>query len=161
VPDLITLAKSLGSGVPVGAVLASDAVAETVEYGDQGSTFGGGMLAMAAVEATLQTLREEGLMEQARAIFDRIREALAPQVAEVRGRGCLIGLELEEEAAPVLAALRAHGVLAGSAGHPNVIRLMPPLNTPPEAVGAFIEAFEQALKDVGERSLEQVDSNTR
>lgn len=144
-PDLITLAKSLGSGVPVGAVLVSDAIAATVKPGDQGTTFGGGMLAMAAVTATLETIRDEKLMARAPTLFERIRQAVAPHVVEVRGRGCLIGLELDRPAAPVLARLRAHGVLAGSASHPNVIRLMPPLNTPDEAVDAFLDIFLEVL----------------
>lgn len=144
-PDLITLAKGLGSGVPVGAVLADEAIAATVQPGDQGSTFGGGMLAMAAMDATLATLKDEHLMARASRLFERIHEALAPLVVDVRGRGCLIGVELDGPAAPVLAALREVGVLAGSAAHPHVIRLMPPLNTPEEALGAFIDAFHEAL----------------
>lgn len=144
-PDLITLAKSLGSGVPVGAVLVSDALAATVRSGDQGTTFGGGMLAMAAVTATLETLRDDDLMPRAPALFDRIRAGLAPHVRDVRGAGCLIGLELEEPAAPVLRRLREAGVLAGSAAPPNVIRLMPPVTTTDEEVDTFLAAFEQAL----------------
>ena len=101
-PDLITLAKSLGSGVPVGAVLASDAIAAGVEHGDQGSTFGGGMLAMAAVIATLETILEDGLMDQARVIHQQIHSVVGPLVKEVRGRGCLIGLELDGRAAGVI-----------------------------------------------------------
>ncbi len=144
-PDLITLAKSLGSGVPVGAVLASDAVAATVRHGDQGSTFGGGMLAMAAMTATLETIRDEALMAHAPRIFERIAGALRPHVKAVRGRGCLLGVELHGPAAPVPAKLRAAGVLAGSSAHPNVIRLMPPLNTPDEAVDAFLTTFTDVL----------------
>lgn len=142
-PDLITLAKSLGAGVPVGAVLASDAIAETVEYGDQGSTFGGGMLAMAAVQATLATIQQEGLMARATYIFDFLQTHLAPFVREVRGKGCLLGLVLDGQAAPVLAALREHGVLAGGAGPPNLIRLMPPLNASDDDLATFVARFEQ------------------
>ncbi len=144
-PDLITLAKSLGSGVPVGAVLASDAIAAGVEHGDQGSTFGGGMLAMAAVTATLETIREEGLMDRARAIHQQIRRAVGPLVKQVRGRGCLIGLELDGAARPVLAQLRQEGVLVGGSGDANVLRLMPPLNASDEDVVFFARAFAQSL----------------
>jgi len=144
-PDLITLAKSLGSGVPVGAVLASDAIAAGVEHGDQGSTFGGGMLAMAAVTATLETIREEGLMDRARAIHQQIRRAVGPLVKQVRGRGCLIGLELDGAARPVLAQLRQEGVLVGGSGDANVLRLMPPLNASDEDVAFFARAFAQSL----------------
>ncbi len=144
-PDLITLAKSLGSGIPVGAVLASDSIAASVKPGDQGTTFGGGMVAMAAVAATLSTIASEGLMDRAQMVFSRIREGVLPHVKEVRGRGCLIGLELNEPAKPVISALREQGVLAGSAGHPNVIRLMPPLNTSEKEVGVFLSAFQQVV----------------
>ena len=147
-PDLITLAKSLGSGVPVGAVLASDAIAAGVEHGDQGSTFGGGMLAMAAVAATLETIREEGLMDRAKAIHEQIRSAVEPLAKAVRGRGCLIGLELDGPVKPMLAQLREAGVLAGSSGDPNVLRLMPPLNASDADVAFFAKAFAQALDNV-------------
>ncbi|HET6567562.1 MAG TPA: aspartate aminotransferase family protein [Rhodothermales bacterium] len=144
-PDLITLAKSLASGVPVGAVLVSEKIAKTVKPGDQGTTFGGGMLAMAAATATLETILEEDLMSRAPQIFDRIKTAVAPHVKAVRGRGCLIGIELFSPAKEVLARLRRAGVLAGGASDPQVIRLMPPLNTPFSAVDEFLAAFEQAL----------------
>lgn len=146
-PDLITLAKSLGSGVPLGAVLASDAIAATVKNGDHGSTFGGGMLAMAALKATLETIIDEKLMDRAPVVFDRIAEAVQPFVKSVRGKGCLIGLELDGPAKPVLEALRAHRILAGSAGNPNVIRLMPPINTPDDAIRQFAEAFEAVMAE--------------
>lgn len=151
-PDLITLAKSLGSGVPVGAVLVSEAIAATIKPGDQGTTFGGGMLAMAAVIATLETIRDEALMTRAPKIFECIRQNLADHVVDVRGRGCLIGIELNRPAAPVLTQLRQHGVLAGSASHPYVIRLMPPLNTPDDALDVFLETFLQVLANQPETS---------
>ena len=100
---------------------------------------------MAALDATLQTIDEDHLLERAPAIFAQIHDALSGLVVDVRGRGCLIGIELDGPAKPVLAALREMGVLAGSAGHPNVIRLMPPLNTPDDAIAAFIDAFHEAL----------------
>ena len=147
-PDLITLAKSLGSGLPVGAVLASDAIAAGVQLGDQGTTFGGGMLAMAALTASLETILEDGLMDRASAIYRQIHTAVEPLVKGVRGRGCLIGLELDGPAQPVLAALREAGVLAGGSGDPNVIRLMPPLTASDDDVAVFAEAFTQALEKV-------------
>lgn len=144
-PDLVTLAKSLGSGVPVGAVLVSDAIAATVQPGDQGTTFGGGMLAMAAVTATLQTLLNDGLMERAREIFEQIRAHLEGRVAAVRGRGCLLGIDLGRPAGPVIRALREHGVLTGGASDPNVIRLMPPLTATAADVDLFLSTFDDVL----------------
>lgn len=140
-PDLISLAKSLGSGIPVGAVLVSDAIADDVASGDQGTTFGGGMVAMAAVEATLRTIRDENLMERAPLIFQHVKEHVGPLVRAVHGRGCLIGLELDGPAAPVRQQLLQREIITGSADDPNVIRLMPPLNLP---LG-YIEEFASAL----------------
>ena len=144
-PDLITLAKSLGAGMPVGAVLASDALAEEVQYGDQGSTFGGGMLAMAAVDAVLTTLHSDNLMQRAGKIFEQIAQATGPYVKEVRGRGCLIGLKLGYPAQPVLSALRERKVLAGGSADPHIVRLMPPLTTSDAEVDFFAHAFADAV----------------
>ena len=144
-PDLITLAKSLGAGVPVSAVLVSDAIAATVESGDQGSTFGGGMLAMAAVKATLDTLVDENLMARATAIHAQLAEGLEGVVEEMRGKGCLLGLKLDRPVKPVLNALREHGVLAGGSADPHVMRIMPPLTSSDDDVALFIDTFKQVL----------------
>jgi len=145
VPDVITLAKSLGAGMPVSAVLVNDALAGMVEAGDQGSTFGGGMLAMAAVEATMEALVEDDLMARAAHVHERLAAGLAPYVSSIRGLGCLMGVEMPMPVQPLLAALRAEGVLAGGSGDPHVMRLMPPLITPDEAIDTFIEAFAAAV----------------
>ncbi len=142
-PDLITMAKSLGSGIPVGAVLATRAIADTVELADQGTTFGGGMIAMAAVSATLETIVSEGLMDRATEIFEAIESGVAELAVSVRGSGCLIGIELDRAAKPVIAALREDGILVGGSGDPRVIRLMPPLNTPDDAIHRFLESFSR------------------
>jgi len=144
-PDLITMAKSLGAGVPVSAVLVHDAVAATVESGDQGSTFGGGMLAMAAVKATLDTIVDDGLMPRALEIQKTLTEAVTPLGAEVRGKGCLLGLKLDVPVAPVLDALRTEGVLAGGSADPHVMRLMPPLTTTDAEIADFAAALDVAL----------------
>ncbi|MBT8398848.1 MAG: aspartate aminotransferase family protein [Rhodothermia bacterium] len=151
-PDLITMAKSLGSGIPVGAVLATRAVADTVELADQGTTFGGGMIAMAAVIATLETVVGEGLMDRAAEIFDSIERGVAGLGVSVRGRGCLIGIELDRPAKPVIAALREDGVLVGGSGDPRVIRLMPPLNTPDDVVDEFLASFKRVMAVPSEAS---------
>ena len=103
------------------------------------------MLAMAAITATLETIHEDSLMARAGAIQDQIRAAVGPRVRSVRGRGCLLGLELDVPAKPVLAALREAGVLAGGSGHPNVLRLMPPLTASDADVALFTETFARVL----------------
>ena len=147
VPDLVTLAKSLGAGVPVGAVLVHEAIAAGVKSGDQGTTFGGGMLAMAAVEATLAQLVDDGLMDRAPRLFDRLAAGLLALdgVTAVRGRGALVGVDLDRPAKPVVAALRAHGVLAGGADPAHTLRLMPPLTTTDDEIDAFLAALDAAL----------------
>ncbi|MEM1055661.1 MAG: aspartate aminotransferase family protein [Bacteroidota bacterium] len=147
-PDIVTLAKSLGAGVPVGAALVSDAIAETVKTGDQGTTFGGGMLAMAAVHAALDQLADEGLMDRALVLEAAFRDELASveNVVEVRGRGCLLGVELDRPAKPVSAALRDdHAILVGTSKHPHTLRLMPPLTTPLDAATELAEALRAVL----------------
>ncbi|GAB5521419.1 MAG: aminotransferase class III-fold pyridoxal phosphate-dependent enzyme [Rhodothermales bacterium] len=144
-PDFITMAKSLASGIPIGAMLTTDAVASTVKPADQGTTFGGGMIAMAALDATLCTIADEGLMDRATAIHAEIREALAPHTVAIRGRGCLIGLEFDRPVKPIVTALRAHGVLTGGTGNPNVMRLMPPVNTSAAEVQEFLDAMHAVL----------------
>lgn len=146
-PDLISLAKSLGTGVPVSAVLVAQEVADTVESGDQGSTYGGGMLAMAAVKATLETLVEENLMDRAVEIHELVREHVGPVVEEVRGRGCLMGLRLDRPVDPIVDALRDKGVLVGGSSDPHVMRLMPPVVVSDEDVRLFSDALHASLEE--------------
>lgn len=145
-PDLIALAKSLGAGVPVSAVLVSDVIGDTVESGDQGSTFGGGMLAMAAVKATLDTIAENNLMDRATAIFEQVESGVGDLVDEVRGRGCLMGLKLDEPVSPVIDALREEGVLVGGSSDPQVMRCMPPLTATDADVQHFVETLTTVLE---------------
>src|SRR4051812_33499559 len=108
VPDVITLAKALGSGVPVGACLTTEAVASSIKENDLGTTFGGGMLAMAAVVATLEAIEADGMLENARAVEAFLRESLkgVQSVEGVRGVGLLLGIEFKEpDAAQVNKAL--------------------------------------------------------
>lgn len=146
-PDLITMAKSLASGLPVGATFASDEIAKTVKPGDQGSTFGGGMIAMAALNATLETIETESLMNNAQAIHARISAGLSDAVKEVRGRGCLIGVELHTPVAPVIKALREKGVIVGGSMHPNVMRIMPPINSTESEVDTFVSVMKETVME--------------
>jgi len=144
-PSIITLAKSLGSGVPVGAMIVHEDVVPSIESGDQGSTFGGGMLAMAAVVATLETIRDEDLASRALMIERRLVDALKPVAVEIRGSGCLLGVEVPGRASDVVGALRSNGLLVGGSGDPNTFRVMPPVNCPEsvldEAIGILTETL--------------------
>lgn len=135
-PDIITLAKSLGSGFPVAAVLMPDSIAEQINIGDLGSTFAGGMLASAACLATLEVIDNEGLMSHTMEIYKVLEETVGPQI-KLKGMGCLIGIELPTEAKQVVNNLFQKGWITGTSDHPNVLRIMPPMITPLEVVKSF------------------------
>jgi acetylornithine/N-succinyldiaminopimelate aminotransferase len=146
VPDVITLAKALGSGVPVGACLTTEAVSSAVKENDLGTTFGGGMLAMAAVLATLEAIETDGMLANAAAVESYLRESLAdvPGVAGVRGRGLLLGVEfVEPVAAKVNKALLERRIITGTSSDPKVLRLLPPLNLSNGEVRLFVEALRE------------------
>ncbi|HWS53118.1 MAG TPA: aminotransferase class III-fold pyridoxal phosphate-dependent enzyme, partial [Pyrinomonadaceae bacterium] len=149
VPDIVTLAKSLGSGVPVGACLTTGEVASSIKENDLGTTFGGGMLAMAAVAATLEAIEEDGMLGNARAIEKYLRAELAkvPGVAGVRGLGLLLGVEFAEPvAARAQKSLLERRIITGTSSDPRVLRLLPPLCVTVEEAGLFVGA----LKEVAE-----------
>jgi acetylornithine/succinyldiaminopimelate/putrescine aminotransferase len=140
-PDLVTSAKGIASGVPMGALLISGPVAVALKPGDLGTTFGGGPLACAALLATLQVILEEGLMPKTRILEDMIRQGLKGTcVSEVVGTGLLLGLKVPGGAAKLKAHLQQQRILVGGSGDPEVLRLMPPLNLSLVAVSALLDA---------------------
>jgi acetylornithine aminotransferase/acetylornithine/N-succinyldiaminopimelate aminotransferase len=149
VPDVLTLAKALGSGVPVGACLTTEAVASAIRENDLGTTFGGGMLAMAAVAATLEAVEVDGMLENARLLEAHLRVRLKelPHVARVRGRGLLLGVEFGEEiAAKVHKALLEERIITGTSSDARVLRLLPPLCLLREEADLFIDALKKVLE---------------
>ncbi|HJW13053.1 MAG TPA: aminotransferase class III-fold pyridoxal phosphate-dependent enzyme [Thermoanaerobaculia bacterium] len=147
VPDLVCLAKGIGSGFPMGAVLVSDEVAAPVKPEDYGTTFGGGPLACAAAEATVHVIEEEGLLANVRAGSQRLREGLSrlAAVREVRGEGFLLGVALDRPGKPVRGALLERGFLVGGSDLPDVLRLLPPLVLTAEEIDRFLEAMRKVL----------------
>jgi len=145
VPDIITLAKALGSGIPVGACLVNEDVASQIKENDLGTTFGGGMIAMAAVTATLEAIETDGMLENVRMVEANLRERLSevPAVAAVRGRGFLLGLEFSGKAAPVHQALLERKIITGTSSDPGVLRLLPPLCLERRQIDLFIDALKQ------------------
>ena len=140
-PDLITCAKGLASGVPMGALLISEPIARCLKSGDLGSTFGGSPLACAALLATLEVIQGEGLMDRALAAEAELRKGLSGTcVTSVRGEGLLLGLQIPGGAAKLKQHLYSKRILVGGSSHPEVLRLMPPLNLSPLAVAALLEA---------------------
>jgi acetylornithine/LysW-gamma-L-lysine aminotransferase len=148
-PDLMTLAKSLAGGVPIGATLATREV-EGRFKGSHTSTFGGNPLACAAGTAALEYTVRERLWERAERLgaegLDTLRRLEAPSVREVRGLGLMIGIELRGKAAPVLQALQEDGVLAIGGGS-SVVRLLPPLVIPEEQWSIALDAVGRAFSN--------------
>ena len=151
--DMVTLAKGLGGGVPIGALLMTEEVAGKMPAGGHGTTFGGNPLASAAGLAVLQEIESRGLLEHVTRVGEYFRERLralgSPKVREVRGLGLLIGVELKEKAAPYVSGLREAGVLTINAGA-TVIRFVPPLVIEKEDVDEVVERFERVLSATGD-----------
>ncbi len=150
VPDIITLAKGIASGVPMGATLVSTRVAETVHLDEHGSTFGGGPLVCAAAHATLRTIQEGNLPAHAAAIGEQIRAGLEPlpHVRRVRGLGLLLGLELDVPAKQVQTAALEQGIILGTSGDAHVLRVMPPLVVTPADVDHLIAVLRGVLEAI-------------
>ena len=149
-PDIIALAKGLGGGFPMGAVVYGDTVQESLFSGAHGSTFGGNPLACAAGVAALGVYRD-GLIEQAERAGCRLQEALEAAIGgrkvvrEIRGRGLIIGVDLRTKAVPFLKTLmEEHGVLALPAGS-TVLRLLPPLIIRDDEIDLAVEAIASTL----------------
>ncbi|HEY0726702.1 MAG TPA: aminotransferase class III-fold pyridoxal phosphate-dependent enzyme, partial [Pyrinomonadaceae bacterium] len=143
VPDVVTLAKALGSGVPVGACLVSDEIASHIKENDLGTTFGGGMMAMAAVTATLEAIETDNMLANVKTVEAYLREQLSEmdQVVAVHGRGFLLGVEFADKAAPVHQKLLDHKIITGTSSNPNVLRLLPPLCLKLAEVDLFVSAL--------------------
>lgn len=152
-PDIVTLAKALGNGFPIGSFIACDKVAEALNPGDHGTTFGGNPLACAAAYATLSTIINEKLPQAAKEKgkhFIDLLQKLAKEfdsVKEVRGNGLMVGVEVTHKAADVLAIMRDKKVIAGVAGA-NVIRFLPPLVMTIEELDKVVDTLAQALKEL-------------
>jgi acetylornithine/N-succinyldiaminopimelate aminotransferase len=127
VPDMLTAAKALGNGFPCAALLVSQRVTPALAPDSLGTTFGGGPMACAAIEATIEAIESEGLLERVRRVGAYIRETciVGPVIAH-QGAGLLTGLITRGPAAHVHAALLARDILTGTSADPQVLRLLPP-----------------------------------
>nr|MBA2736888.1 aminotransferase class III-fold pyridoxal phosphate-dependent enzyme [Pyrinomonadaceae bacterium] len=143
--DIITLAKSLGSGVPVGACLTGDGIAERIKTNDLGTTFGGGMLAMAAVSATIEAIEKDKMRENIAEIEDYLRGRLKEieEVKTLRGKGGLLGIEFAENCKPIHQKLLENKIITGTSSHPNVLRLLPPLCVKKEEIDLLLEVLRK------------------
>ena len=139
--DIITLAKSLGSGVPVGACLVNDCIADVIKTNDLGTTFGGGMLAMAAVLATIEAIETDKMRENISEIENYLRERLKEieSVKNLRGKGGLLGIEFAENCKLIHQKLLKNKIITGTSSNPNVLRLLPPLCVKKEEIDLLID----------------------
>ena len=145
-PDILTLAKGLASGLPIGATIVSPAIGDGVRVGDLGSTFGGGPVPCAAALATLDVIEREDLIQNALVVGAHLAEgALKAGVPAVCGRGLLLGLRLGRPAAPVQQALFGRRILTGTASDPDVLRLLPPLSFTLREADLLLAALAEVL----------------
>ncbi len=155
IPDIITLAKALGGGLPIGAMLAKEEVASSFTPGTHAATFGGNPLVTAAAFATLTTVLKEDLVSRAAEMGERlVRELQTVQAAHqsvkaIRGKGLLVGMELNREVKPVLMMCLERGLLLSSAGE-KVIRFAPPLIVSEQEVRRAVDVVDAVLREVRE-----------
>lgn len=145
-PDMMTLAKGIAAGFAMGAVLMREEIASGIQKGDIAATFGGGPMAIAAMIACIEEIEKKNLMANAKSIENYIREKFVGTLAKgLRGKGCLLGLELEKPAKQVQLELFKHGIIAGTTSHPEVLHLLPPLTIQKEHVDKLYLALEKVL----------------
>ena len=148
-PPLITMAKGIGNGFPVGAVLVHPDI--EVTNGMLGTTFGGNHMACAAVKSVVEIIESDGLMQNAAERGQQIIDALkvAPHITEVRGRGLMLGIVLDQPSGAVRTALwKEHGILTGNASDPNVLRILPPLTLSAEEAEQFTTTLTTILTEL-------------
>lgn len=150
-PDILSTAKALGNGFPVGAVLVNQHVADKIKVGDHGTTFGGNPLACRLAHYMVTKLSEPALQESVKAksqVFKtglaKLQDKFPDLVKEIRGRGLILGLQLTEDPAPIVKAARERGLLVITAGT-NTLRFVPSLAITDEEIGAGLEMLEQAI----------------
>ncbi|WP_458415318.1 acetylornithine transaminase [Schinkia sp. CFF1] len=150
-PDVITVAKGLGSGFPVGAMIGKAHLKDTFSAGTHGSTFGGTPLAMAAAKATLEEIFQPEFLEEAAKkgeyLMEKLKEQLAdvPTVEAVKGKGLLVGVQCDQEVGKIVAEIHKQGLLVLVAG-PKVIRLLPPLTVSYEEIDQAVNILSKTLQ---------------
>ncbi len=155
-PDVLTSAKALGGGLPIGACMAHGAAAHVLERGDHGSTFAGGPLVAAAALATIEAIEEEGMLPHAQAMGEYLRERITSwredlSITDVRGRGMMIGFDLAVPLArEVVGAALQEGVVVNATGE-HTLRLLPPLNLTQEEADEGLRRLRTAIEKTLQR----------
>ncbi|WP_114749513.1 aspartate aminotransferase family protein [Pleomorphovibrio marinus] len=158
-PDIMTLAKGLGGGTPIGAFLCNKKVGDAIDFGDHGTTFGGNPLTSAAALATLKVIEEEKLLHEAtvkgKYLTDELNKMKSkfPMIQEVRGLGLMLGVQMDRPAAPIVMGLMEEGVIANATAE-SVLRLVPPLNIPKEDLSLVMQKLEKVLTQINKDEIE-------
>ncbi|MFQ5410034.1 MAG: aminotransferase class III-fold pyridoxal phosphate-dependent enzyme, partial [Anaerolineales bacterium] len=151
-PDLLTLAKPLAGGLPIGAVLVTEAVATAMAPGDHGSTFAAGPLVCRAAQVVFDRVANPEFLAAVRAnaeyLLHRLRMLASDQIVEVRGAGLLVGVELRAPVADLVTAARDRGLIVINAGA-NVLRLCPPLIVGREEIDEAVAVIGECLGESG------------
>jgi acetylornithine aminotransferase len=148
-PDVITLAKGIGGGLPLGATIAYGRAAQLLQPGDHGTTFGGNPIACAAANAVLDVIESKKLMQSAKVFEKQIKKSLSvvPGVSEVRGRGLLLGIGLTTPIAKSIStSLLESGVIVNAAND-QTIRIAPPLIVTKLQIEKFIVIFKKVMRE--------------
>ena len=148
-PDVLTLAKGIGGGLPLGATIAYGRAAQLLQPGDHGTTFGGNPIACAAANAVLDVIESKKLMQSAKVFEKKIKKTLSvlPGVSEVRGRGLLLGIELSAPIAKQVAASMLDAGVIVNAANENTIRIAPPLIVTMPQIEKFISVFVNVMRE--------------
>ena len=152
-PDIMTLAKGLGNGLPVGAILSNEKVSGAIEFGDHGTTFGGNPMACAAGLATIEAIQEEDILRKTIRKGFWLKEMLEEKIGrhaglkQIRGLGLMIGVEFDFETKPLVLKMMEHGVLANATAG-NVLRLVPPLVISFEQLERLVDVIALSLKEI-------------
>jgi acetylornithine aminotransferase len=148
-PDVVTLAKGIGGGLPLGATIAYGRAAQLLQPGDHGTTFGGNPIACAAANAVLDVIESKKLMQSAKVFEKKIKKSLSgtPGVSEVRGRGLLLGIELTTPIAKKVAASMLEAGIIVNAANDQTIRIAPPLIVTLPQIEKFISIFKKVMKE--------------
>jgi acetylornithine aminotransferase len=159
-PDIMTLAKPLAGGLPIGAALVTERVASSINYGDHGSTFAGGSLVCNAALTVLEKISKPEFLASVSKKGLYLKEILQQKlgrnshVKEIRGLGFIIGIELDVPASPLVSACRNSGLLVLTAGKGNVVRLVPPLTVTEQELRLASDILQNAMSVLDENNSE-------
>ncbi len=150
-PDIMTLAKGLGGGMPIGAILCQQKIDDAINFGDHGTTFGGNPLACAASIATLNLIKEDSFLDEVKAKGEYLKSKILaqdlPHLEDVRGMGLMLGAVFGFETKPLVAKMLDYGVIANATAN-NVLRLVPPLIIAEDEMDHLVKIIAQSVKEI-------------